>query len=59
MTEPRKEYQQAEYSDVNTELHGDPSRDLEIRPEDIDQVKGGRKRSEDPCAGGEIAKKLG
>jgi hypothetical protein len=60
MTDPRKDYQQYDANDVNTELHGDPTKDLEIRPEDIDQVKGGRARlSSDPCEGGEISKKLG
>ncbi len=30
------------------------SKDLDARPEDIDKVKGGgRKRTEDPCQGGE------
>jgi hypothetical protein len=59
MTEPRREYQQADGNDVNTELHGDPSRDLDIRPEDVDQVKGGAlPRREDPCQGGEYSKKL-
>lgn len=60
MTEPRKDYQEADGNEVNnTELYGDANRDLDIRPEDVDQVKGGRKRQEDPCAGGEISKKLG
>jgi hypothetical protein len=34
----------------------DVSRDLEARKEDIDKVKGGR--LEDPCAGGQISKKI-
>jgi len=33
------------------------SNDLDARPEDIDKVKGGgRKRTEDPCAGGEVSR---
>ena len=59
MTDPRKDEQQADGSDANTGYQGDPSRDLDIRPEDVDQVKGGAlPRREDPCAGGEISKKL-
>jgi hypothetical protein len=59
MTDPRSEGQQADGSDANTELQSDPSRDLDIRPEDVDQVKGGAlPRREDPCAGGEYSKKL-
>ena len=59
MTDPRDEGQQADGSDANTELQGDPSRDLDIRPEDVDQVKGGAlPRREDPCQGGEISPKL-
>ena len=55
MTDPRNEDQQADGSDENTELAGDPSRDLDIRPEDVDQVKGGAlpRRVGDPCDGGE------
>jgi hypothetical protein len=58
MPEPKK-YQQADGIEVNTEAHGDPIEELDIRPEDIDQVKGGARRLGDPCDGGEIAKKLG
>jgi hypothetical protein len=59
MTDPRNDKRQADGNDVNTELHGDPSRDLDIRPEDIEQVKGGAKpRPGDPCDGGERSKKL-
>jgi hypothetical protein len=32
----------------------DVSRDLEARQQDIDKVKGGRKKLEDPCQGGEM-----
>lgn len=59
MTDPRKD-QQADGIDSNPEAHGDPNQDLDLRDQDIDQVKGGRARlSSDPCEGGEIAKKLG
>jgi hypothetical protein len=62
MTEPRDDKQQADGNDANTERYGDPSRDLDIRPEDVDHVKGGalpRRIEEDPCQGGQISKKLG
>ena len=60
MTDPRSEGQQADGSDANTQLQSDPSRDLDIRPEDIDHVKGGAKpKTGDPCDGGEISTKLG
>ena len=36
MTDPRDEGQQADGSDPNTELQGDPSKDLDIRPEDVE-----------------------
>jgi len=31
-------------------------KDLDVREEDVDKVKGGRSRAEDPCAGGEISR---
>jgi hypothetical protein len=58
MTDPRNDKQQADGTEVNTELHGDPIEELDIRPEDIDQVKGGARRAGDPCDGGEISSKL-
>lgn len=58
MSDPREQNRQADPRDVNKEAHTDPSRDLEIRPEDVDFVKGGARRSEDPCQGGERSKKL-
>jgi len=55
MTDPRSEGQQADGSDTNPDLQVDPSKDLDIRPEDVDQVKGGAlpRRVGDPCDGGE------
>jgi hypothetical protein len=32
----------------------DVSRDLDARQQDIDKVKGGKKKLEDPCQGGEM-----
>ena len=59
MTDPRDDKQQADGNDVNPEFHGDPSKDLDIRPEDVDQVKGGAlPRRGDPCDGGEYSKQL-
>jgi hypothetical protein len=37
-----------------TEPHRDPIQEPAIRPAEIDQVKGGASRREDPDAGGEI-----
>lgn len=32
---------------------GENIKDLDVNPDEVDKVKGGRRRAEDPCAGGE------
>ena len=54
MADERDGNQQAPGRQDATKPDVDITGDLDARPEEIEKVKGGRARAEDPCAGGEI-----
>ena len=58
MPDPRDYNQQADQGTSDDAQRDQQFGDLEVRPEDVDQVKGGRARAGDPCDGGEVTKKL-